>query len=48
MHVRLQGRSSAESWLKGVKTAFHSGCSSVVVVDKAADAIAAMDIVAGR
>jgi hypothetical protein len=34
--------------LKGVKTAFRSGCSSVVLVDEAAEAIAAVDMAAGR
>jgi hypothetical protein len=34
--------------VKGVKTAFHLGCSSVVLVDEAAEAIAAVDIAAER
>src|SRR6266540_6222926 len=37
-----------ETCVKGVKTAFRSGCRSVVLVHEAAETIAAADVAAGR
>jgi hypothetical protein len=46
--IRFVGRSSYGSGhfaVKGVKITFHSGCGPVVLVDEAAEAIAALDVV---